>query len=100
VEYIATATAGTRVIAVQLLDSGDDDVVRAFEFAVNPVAGETKIFEAAPFLAAAAGTVNHETIPAGFVVLPGQTLRIGAISGFDTGADDMQVHVTGRVHEV
>lgn len=98
IEYEASAAGGQRRIGIQLLDPLLI-VIRSFELAGMVMPNNSKIFEIAPGLVqGTAVTVEHETLPDGFVFAVGQTLRILDIGANDPTGDNMIVHVTGIVH--
>ncbi len=96
IEFVATATVGTRLIELRVADSGSD-LIQTVGFAVTVTASQSKNFQASVGVVERSGTPNYEILPAGLVLLPGQTFQILDTAAIDAAADDMTVHVTGRV---
>lgn len=97
IEFAASATVGSRALAIQVLDSGSD-VIRALELVTTVAASETKNFEMAPGLDQVAGSiVNYEQLPSDFYLMHGQSMRIYDSASIDGAADDMTLHVTGII---
>lgn len=103
VEYTATATVGSRVLALRMFDGGAD-IIRELKAAQAVAATETIAFEWAvgyspPLMVEASpNALAMEPLPQGLFLLPGQTLRIFDRANIDQAADDMIVHITGLVH--
>lgn len=97
VEIATTATVGDRTIVVELLDAADD-VVMAVEFGAVQAASGSAAWQASPNFAEVAGTyVHREPLPAGFFMTGTHKLKVYDKAAVDAAADDMKVHVTGRV---
>lgn len=95
IEFTATASVGTRTLRLQLLDASDSDLLLEVAMTRTVTAGNSQNYNAAPGLDAA--TADHEVLPAGLFLAPNQILRILDSSATDAAADDMIVHVLGRL---
>lgn len=107
IEYTSVVvTAATRPLRLQMRDSANDVIgvidmtVEAADAAAGP-ADVTTTYEIArglspPSSPAATLLHEHDTLPDEFVLLPGQNLRIFALSGTDP-LDDMILHVLLQV---
>lgn len=96
IEYVATATVGTRLLKARILDSGSD-IVRELSIVEDIVAGETRIFEISKGVPQTLGAINYEVLPESFIFGTGQSLQIIDSSATDAAADDVVIHVSGMV---
>lgn len=98
IEFTATATVGSRVLRVQVADAADD-ILRELQLVGGTItAGVSKVFEIAPGLPVTDGSViEYEVLPSQFVIGHGLKLRVLDTAAVDAAADDMVLHVTGRV---
>ena len=100
-EWTTTATAGNREPVIELRDSADDVISRVEAQTVVPASqtGATYIF--APGMAPhTSGTPTRsvpESLPANYYITAGQSMRIYDIAAVAAGADDLVIHVRGRV---
>ena len=98
IEFIATATVGTRTITVELLDAADADVIWQFIVVSNTVtAGVTKVWQFGRDVDEAVTSPQDVILPTGMTLHAGMLLRIADSAAIDAAADDMQIHVVGRV---
>ncbi len=95
IEYGATATVGIRILVARILDS-TGDIIRELQFVQTIIADGNENYEVSVGVAQATGTVvNYEQLPADFVLLRGQTLRIFDLNDIQA-LDDMIIHVTAE----
>lgn len=96
VHFSAVIGGSDRIIIVQLKDSGGT-VIRELEFDTRISGAAQKYFECAPGLTPHPGSnVTYESLPHGFYLLPGQSLRIYE-DGDQDANDDMKIYLTGRI---
>lgn len=103
VEFVASATAGNRVLILEQLDS-EDDVVLAFPMANTAIAAGVSrdiqwmvLGRNATGLLFTTVTPNlaYEDLSVEPFMTPGQKLRVRDLANIDAAADDMVVHVHG-----
>ena len=101
IEYAATATAGSRIPTFQLQDAGSD-VVFEYVLAESLVtANQTRNINCAVGSPVPTAPIEGDDVvqsfPANFFLFPGFTLRIFDKAAVAAGADDMTLHLFGRV---
>jgi len=92
VSYVAAAVAGTRALAVDILDS-NDVLLQRIGASASLTSGQTKTFSFGRGLTAAAITLGsathcHEQLPSAIRLRSGMKIRVGAVSG-SNGGDNM-----------
>lgn len=100
IEYVATATVGTRIPTLVILDSALDTIRVVRTAQGTPTASQTINMEIAPGNLNNAGTspagnVTLHSLPDDLFLLPGQTLAIVDLANIDVN-DDMIAHVYVR----
>jgi hypothetical protein len=100
VEYTATATVGTRIIEIQVLDATGGDVVHGTRQATNVTASQVMIVNyspGAPTNAPTDGALEGSQAFGAFVFEPAWRLRVVDTAAIAAAADDMVVHTVWSV---
>jgi hypothetical protein len=98
VELSTSADVGNRTLAVQVLSS-DDDVIHEVYVDGNPTAASsTQDWEFHPQADTTVTAPQYVNLIPGLCIFEGQKLLIEDSAAIAATADDMVVHVTGKVH--
>ncbi len=98
IEFVATVTVGTRTMEVRIEQvTGPDILYQVILVLPTLTASQSRNWQLAPGIDEAVTAPQYVQMPSGLHIHEGQQLVIEDTAAIDAAADDMVIHVLGRV---
>ena len=97
IELAATATVGTRTLVCKLLSAADDVIHEVYMNANTKTASQSGVWELHPNADTTVTSPQYVNLIPGLSIFAGQKLLIEDSAAIDAAADDLIIHVTGKV---